>query len=737
MSSSDNNDNNAEVDNQSRAPPKVQDKSPIKRSFEDVVADFTSSNTGPPTLPKNNDKISSYKEVGPIWSAPLGINGGVRMPTSLQKMVDRQNLDPSIVFSNNNSTPRGASQQMREASMVRNASQMTTVQILNGEEVVALKDPYSFLDKLKFENCYRADPTVRRCVDVLAKFVMGKRTHFDIVAGEEEREMQMLISHGFRDSPVQGGAPPAPTRPSPTSGTGGPTVPLNNSPVKNFADPIGTGDVMGQPSAGMLPSSSSSNQNDGGGLDDTVDEMFDENDIESPLDENQLRELYRFLLDVNRRVLFDARIKAALTQAYVYGRSALLIENDAQGIPIDLKLLNSKKLDTVYVDPNTWKLVAVDYADRPKEQPLLAEEIIYFCNQDYHISPDTLWYGLSRIETIVHVSETNQLLDEIDLKEGARSMWAGSGVIKFPPDTPDTLVEEFVAGFYPGTWNATSQNVQVDTYNLKLDYVSLTNARNENDRRIIRGLGIPAFLVGFEQISNRATAEEVMISWHESELDAERTWLQDVLEPQWFDPLIAKRFPKLTALKDDPTRILAGKASPLRVKLDFVNISFETMKEKSEAIIPLFDRGLATVEKVMEVMRWQDQTPAVLAEQQRREMEKQQQFQMQFELQKQRAQSYLIGQNQKSVEKRRQMQKDEQSVTANAALASAMSTEKSFTTELDMLRMKLLRESHDKEMSLKDTEIKAAQESQETAQERRKIMSDIQETLKSLREQAN
>jgi hypothetical protein len=726
LSSSDNtNDNNP----QSRAPPNV-DKSPIKRTYEDVITDYIETPTGhrgQPTLPSDSKRIKTFKEVGPIWSAPLGINGGVRMPTSLQSMMNRQNLDSESVF--NTQRKQSIIDQMSERSVIRNASQMTTVQILNGEEVVALKDPYSFLDKLKFENCYRADPTVRRCVDILAKFVLGKRTHFDIVSGEEEREELMLIAHGFKSPTSLGGAPPAPS-PSP-AGTPAPKAAFN-SPVKNFADPINTSDVKGQPSAGMLPNNPMRDE-----LEEETDEMFGDDDIQSPLDERQLRELYRFIFDVNRRVQFDGKVKSALTQAYIYGRAALLIETDAQGIPIDLKLLNSKKLETVYVDPETWKLVAVDYADRPKEQPLLAEEIIYFANQDYHISPDTLWYGLSRIETIVHVSETNQLLDEIDLKEGARSMWAGSGVIKFPPDTPDYLVEEFVSGFYPGTWNATSQNVQIDTYNLKLDYVSLTNARNENDRRIIRGLGIPAFLVGFEQISNRATAEEVMISWHESELDSERTWIQTVLEPQWFDPLVEKRFPELIQLKNDPNRVLSGKASPLRIKLDFTNISFETMKEKSEAVIPMFDRGLATPEKVMEIMRWQDQLPAVQAELAKREMEKQQESEMQFELQKQRAQSYLLSQNQKSVEKRRQMAKDQQSVAANAALAETISSEKSLTTELDMLRIKLLRESHEKEMQLKQAELNAAEDNQKTAQERQKIMKDIQETLKSLREQAN
>jgi len=647
-------------------------------------------------LPTNQNHIIQYDPNtgtylgGPKWSRPMS-GAGLRRPSSIRALVDRQNIDRRIFQAQQRITSHAEA--IREASLMRTAATIATVQILNGEEVVALRDPYDHLSKLRFENAYRADPTVRRCVDVLAKFVMGKRTHFDIVSGTEEREEHMLQSLGFRETTS--------TSAGPNAAGGG----FNASPVKTAADFQNMMD-NGEKGRGMLPPPSRNNQRDEE-LEEEIEAMFAIGDREDALSEQEARELHRFISDINRRVKFHEKVKAALTQAYVYGRSVLLMETDGQGIPTDLKLLNSKKLETIYIDPQTWKLVAIDYADRPKEEPLLAEEIIYFANQDYHISPDTLYYGLSRIETIVHVSETNQLLDEIDLKEGARSMWAGSGVIKFPPDTADELVEEFVENFYPGTWNATSQNVQIDTYNLKLDYVALTNARMENDRRIIRGLGVPGFLVGFENISNRATAEEVMISWHESELDAERTWLQDVLEPQWFDYLIGKRFPELLRTKNDGSHIVSESTSPVRIKLDFQNISFETLKEKAEAIVPLFNLGLATPEKALELLRWQDQQPAVISELERREMEKQRQFELQFELQKQRANSYMLRQNQDNVEKNRQEDKDrKQATTANAALASlAMlhqkQEEKSPTNELAMLQMKLMQEAHQKDMDLR------------------------------------
>jgi hypothetical protein len=709
-----------------KKPPDIED---YIGTIEDRVPNYHTSATNDDNKPK-------------VWARPLGYSAGLRRPSALRGIMARQNIDARIFQTQRIRSHEDA---MREASMMRTASTIPTVQILNGEEAVALRDPYGHLEKLRFENAYRADPVARRCIDILAKFVMGKRTHFHISSGNEEGEDSMLIAHGFAKPPASSGhLPPDLKPPSPGGGFGGGNQQPSAADIVGPEAPPGPRGMMPSGTTDSGPKTPPPTPTTGGGGED-IEEMFGvgggggdgDEQQESPLSEQELRELFRMISDVNRRVKFHERVKAALTQAYVYGRAALLVETDQQGVPTELKLLNSKKLETVYVDPQSWKMMAVDYSDRPKEEPLLAEEIIYFANQDFHISPDTLFYGLSRLETVVHVSETNQLLDEIDLKEGARSMWAGSGVIKFPPDTPDELVEEFVGGFYPGTWNATSQNVQIDTYTLRLDYISLAHVREQNDKRIIRALGVPSFLVGFENISNRATSEEVMISWHESELDAERTWLQDVLEPQYFDYLIGIRFPDLLKTKNDPTRILTGEAQPVRVKLDFQNISFETIREKSEAIVPLYDRGLCTPEKALELLRWQDQTDAVLAELERREMVKQRQQEMDFALRQQRAQSYLLARTQENVEEKRREKKEEgqQQLTAQAALQNlqamqSLQANNSITNELELLRIKLLKEAHQKDMSLKEEEM-------QFQAQRKRLMQEMEEAYKKMQEASN
>jgi hypothetical protein len=332
-----------------------------------------------------------------------------------------------------------------------------------------------------------------------------------------------------------------------------------------------------------------------------IDARFAEDDVDGMLTDDEVIQLKTRIEQVNWKVKFHEKLKAAVIQCKVYGRSALLIEKDENGFPIDLKVLNSRKLGTVYADPDTWELVAVEYEDREKTNPLRPDEIIYLTNQDFHVSPDSLYYGLSEIETIVHVSEANRLIDEEDLKEGNRGSWAHHGLIKFPPNVTDEEVEEFLANFYPGTWNGTSQDVVVETHNLNIAVTELVHERNENDKRILRGMGIPAFLIGFEDVTNRATTVAVLHAWRESELSDYRTWLQNLLEPQWFGMLAGLILPD----KD-------WEKMKMKPRLEFEDITFDSLEEKVKSVMPLFQGGLISMHKALKMLDMEDEIEHIM-----------------------------------------------------------------------------------------------------------------------------
>jgi hypothetical protein len=446
--------------------------------------------------------------------------------------------------------------------------------ITDSSQIYVLQDPYRNRDKARFEDAYRSDPIVRRCTNVFAKFVLGSRTKTVIDIRDEfvtqEKQQKALASA-------------ADLTKKPTTDLK-PAMYNNNAAVTSLLD-----------------------QQDKQLVQDAKQEAILATGI---ISRSELDDLKTYIDRINRRVRFHERVKAAMIQSFVGGRAALLVERDQAtgGEPTDLKILNWKKLEDVYADIDSWQFLGVGYADREKDDPLRAEEIIYLTNFDFHISPDTLYYGLSQIEPIAHISEANRLIDEEDLKEANRTLWAQHGLIKFPPTVSAEKMDEFIENFYPGTWNATSEDVTVESHAIDIDLESLVVERNENDRRILRSFGVPAFLMGFEEITNRATSEQVLNAWRESELSDVRTWLQDQLEPQYFDSLIKIRFPDLDLEELE-----------LKAKLEFQDITFEPLKDKAEAVVGLYQAGIIDLGKALEVLDMSDILEKMLLEKQRKQ----------------------------------------------------------------------------------------------------------------------
>lgn len=296
----------------------------------------------------------------------------------------------------------------------------------------------------------------------------------------------------------------------------------------------------------------------------------------------------------NRQVKFHQRLRATVVQCKVAGRSALFIEKFEGGRPADLKVLNAFKLGQVRIDEDTWRFKSVQYSDYASKEDLLAEDLLYFTNLDYHVSPNTLHYGYSEIEGVAHISECNRMIDEMDLKEINRSLWAGFGLIKFKTKN-DAEMESFISKFDPAIWTAINQDVDIEVHQIAHDLEKLVSERTENDKRIIRALGVPLFLMGYEDVPTRATAHEVLLGWRESVLEDQRTWLRDMLEPQWYDTLLMQEL----NVKD---------ISEIKVKVKqvFEDITFESLKDKADALLPLYKAGIIPLDKLLKMLDMED-----------------------------------------------------------------------------------------------------------------------------------
>jgi hypothetical protein len=302
--------------------------------------------------------------------------------------------------------------------------------------------------------------------------------------------------------------------------------------------------------------------------------------LESIMSKKENETLIADIQKIEEQCKFHERLMAAQAQKYVFGRAALgIVFKDRK--PSELKVLSSKNLGQVYSDPKTWEFLGVDYHDvRVQQKMLPADELLYLTNMDYNVTPDTMYYGVSKLEGVAHASETKRIILEEDLKESAKGQWAGIGIVKSAAVTDAGKAQELVNAFDPGKWNFLNFDSVVEVHKIADNIDKLSMLVDNLDKYIIRGVGVPQMLVGFEDVQNMATAQEVMEAWKATTGEFERSALQAQIDPQWYESLLG------VLIGEDVDEL------EMRVRMEFEDIIFETFKDKVAAIKMLEEAGI-------------------------------------------------------------------------------------------------------------------------------------------------
>jgi hypothetical protein len=368
---------------------------------------------------------------------------------------------------------------------------------------------------------------------------------------------------------------------------------------------------------------------------DTTDEYDNPDDRTAALENVQNNTKYQEArkkmqkLHIKPTINFHSNLKAATIQSKVYGRSAIKLvgQDDVNGLPEVLNVLNSKRLGNVEIDPD-WQFLGVHYLDLPKgasnmEDVLPADELIYIANRDFHVSPGSLYYGLSELEGIVDGSDSKRIAKQEDIKEIMKSNWAPFLILKFSnPNMTVQKMQEIVNDMTPGLPFAHKQDIQTEIVNLQSDLKNITEAVDFLNRESLRELGVPAFVAGYEQIANYANSQQVLLAFKEIELEADRTALKDIIEHQWLNKL----FYGLLDINPDVDE------PEVKLKYEFEDISFETKLDKINGDLLLFDRQIIGGEKVLKTAGYDDlieEYKLLQEEKKRQQLQMLQRFQMQ------------------------------------------------------------------------------------------------------------
>lgn len=310
-------------------------------------------------------------------------------------------------------------------------------------------------------------------------------------------------------------------------------------------------------------------------------------------------------LQIKPSIDFHNNLKAAVIQCKIYGRAATqILGSDNDGLPQSLHVLNSKRLAQPDIDTDTWALRGVRYLDLQKgpsgmDDIISIEDLLYFTNRDFHVSPGSLYYGLSELEGVVDGSDSKRIAKQEDIKEIMKSNWAPFLIMKFNnPNISVAQMQEIVNSLTPGMPFAHKQDITSEKIDLQSNLKQITDGIDFLNTETARDLGVPTFLLGYERVANYANSQQILLAYKEIELKSDRTWIKDIVQQQWLN----RFFYQLLGID-----IEAGDEPEVKLSYEFEDVSFETKLDKVNADLLLFDRQLISGEKVLRTVGYEDQ----------------------------------------------------------------------------------------------------------------------------------
>ena len=319
--------------------------------------------------------------------------------------------------------------------------------------------------------------------------------------------------------------------------------------------------------------------------------------------EQEQRSLLDYIDKVDWITRIDKKRKILMAQSMVGGRAACFIEtidkndnplNLPEGTPSVLKPLTWGLLGDVKINPNTWGLKSVYYDDDifedPEDKDIPADRLLYWTRGDYHVLPNQYLYGMSDLQPIMALSRTTRYINEMDLPEINATQWSGSGYWNITNYAFDDVKQFLNIVQKGGRHYAFTAPIDFKEIKLTNDLQGLLKERSDNHLAMLTQLQTPAFLVsGYESITNRATADDILSVWDEGVLEGERDWLRDQMNP-YYETLIM--------LHTGETNIYKMKC---KIILEFFKIRFESLKDKAEALAIMIDRGMIEPQEGREV----------------------------------------------------------------------------------------------------------------------------------------
>jgi hypothetical protein len=270
---------------------------------------------------------------------------------------------------------------------------------------------------------------------------------------------------------------------------------------------------------------------------------------------------------------------ALIASGNAFGRAVQVRQYDGEGFPIRNIPLASARLGRVWVDKKTWKFLGVEYKDYVKNKRiLLAKDIIHYEVDDWHITPNGLYYGLSTAENVIAIGERNRVANETSMPEIIKSLWAPIMLVKATGPRSAAKMREMVANFKRGKTIFYNDDIEITVIPLTHDLEKLNLVTKDGEKAILRAFTVPIG-TAFEDDPNRATLEKSLEQWYNGPLKFKRSQLDEVMWKQHYRPQVEKM-------------MVAGEQIPFRIETQFENIRTDSFLDMSSALLGWVNAGL-------------------------------------------------------------------------------------------------------------------------------------------------
>mgnify|MGYP003577360230 CR=1 FL=1 len=244
------------------------------------------------------------------------------------------------------------------------------------------------------------------------------------------------------------------------------------------------------------------------GLDDVETRKLIDEVQQSP----DVKELRRKVIRFNKRVQLHDACSKLLTSTFIDGRGALEVIRFANKEPRALKHLSSARIIEASVNETTGEFEGFIYEDNSTTQNrrnIPFTKLIPAFHDDNNVFDNSNYSGLSAVWPILSVAQVIDAINDEDLPEAVRQVWAKFGIMYAGTSKKSTL-RKLKESLQSSTWLIhNEEGLKSEVHDLARDLMELPNVREACSKYISQCMSLPLFLL-FEDTANFATANQVM-----------------------------------------------------------------------------------------------------------------------------------------------------------------------------------------------------------------------------------